>query len=427
MILTLQRSYNCERIAHRSGKSGRSVVLRYSTPDRANALENPINLGMIENIIEHFESLPDPRREHPNTLHKLIDIVVIALCATIAKADTWEEIEDYGNAKEGFLSQFLELPHGIPSHDTFNRVFARLNPDAWQSCFTQWMASIGSSKIGELIAIDGKTLRASKATGTGKSEEEQAALVMLSAWASERQIVLDQLPVDDKKNEISVIPSLLSNLDLEGATVSIDAMGCQKAIAKQIIKQGGDYLLSLKANQEDIYQEANWLFSYNREEQVPMEHAESFDVAHGREETRSCWLIKDLRILEDTVKDFDAWHQLTSIIVIDSQVIRKGKTTCQRRFFLSSLDGSAKDALHKVRTHWSIENQQHYPLDIVFHEDANRTRKGFAAQNLAVLRRLALNLINLHPQPKVSKRRKRFKALLDDDYLLQVLGVSLPD
>lgn len=259
---------------------------------------------------------------------------------------------------------------------------------------------------------------------------------MLSAWASETRIVLDQLPLEGKSNEITVIPDLLNVLDLENATVSIDAIGCQKEIAKQIVAQGGDYLLALKANQEDFFQEVSWLFSYNQTEAIPMEQAESFDVAHGRQETRRCWLIKDFSCLRETVDNFDDWHQLTSIIVIESEVLRKGKTSTNQRFFLSSLDCSAQDALNKVRAHWGIENQQHYPLDIVFHEDANRTRKGYAAQNLAVLpgrppfpvlRRLALNLLNLHPQPKLSKRRKRFKALLDDHYLLQVLGVNLPD
>jgi len=228
---------------------------------------------MIESVLKHFESLPDPRREHPNKLHKLLDIVVIALCATIAKADTWEEIADYGEAKETFLRQFLELPHGIPSHDTFNRVFARLNPVAWQHCFAQWMKSMDSIKKDELIVIEGKTLRASKATGTGKSEEKQAALVMLSAWASETEIVLDQLPVESKENEIKVIPDLLTLLDIEGATVSIDAMGCQKNIAKQIVFQGGNYVLSLKANQEELFRDVDWLFTYNLDEGIAMQHS----------------------------------------------------------------------------------------------------------------------------------------------------------
>lgn len=212
---------------------------------------------MVTNILEAFADLPDPRREHPLTLHKLIDIIVIAVCATIAKSDTWEEIADYGVMKEDFLRQFLELPHGIPSHDTFTRVFAKLDPQAWQTCFVSWMRSVSQLSEDKLISIDGKVLRVSKSKGKGKREAEQAALTMVSAWASENELVLAQLAVEDNGHELSIIPELLSFLELEGASVSIDAAGCHKKVAEQIVDRGADYVLSLKANHGQLFDEVS--------------------------------------------------------------------------------------------------------------------------------------------------------------------------
>lgn len=379
---------------------------------------------MVTNILEAFAELPDPRKEHPVKLHKLIDIVVIAVCAVIAKAETWEEIADYGELKEDFLRQFLALPHGIPSHDTFNRVFSRLDPAAWQTCFMKWMRSVSQLSEDKLVSVDGKVLRGSKAKGEGKREEKQAALSLISAWAGENEMVLAQLALEEHANELSLIPELLGLLDLEGASVSIDAAGCHKEVATQIIEQGGDYVLSLKANQGQLFDEVNWLFEYQLSEAVVMDTSETFDVAHGRQEARTCWLMNDLSYLEGAVRNLSDWQKLQAIIVIENQVLRQGKLSTQRRFFLTSHTFSAKQALARVRQHWSIENQQHYPLDLLFREDASRTRKGFAAQNLAALRRLALNLLNLDTQTPISKRRKRFKALLDDRYLLNLLGLS---
>lgn len=380
---------------------------------------------MVTNIIEHFKDLPDPRVNQHLKLHKLIDIVVIAVCATVAQQDTWEEIADYAEMKEGFLRQFLELPNGIPSHDTINRVFSLLDPVAWQVCFAAWMRSMGKLSGEKLIALDGKTLRGSKASGTGKRDTEQAALELVSAWASENELVLAHLAVKEGSNEITILPELLELLDLAGTTVTIDAMGTQRDIAEQIINQGGDYLLSLKANHGKVFDEASWLFNYNLEQQVTMARADTFDVKHGRQETRVCWLINDFSYLHTTEAKLNAWKNLSTIVVVESITLRQAKEQRDRRFFLTSLQDSAEVLLTKVRKHWSIENQQHYPLDVTFNEDRNRTRKGFAAQNLAALRRLALNLLNLDPDKKRSKRRKRLKALLDDSYLLQLLGISL--
>lgn len=379
---------------------------------------------MVTNILEAFAELPDPRRVHPLTLHKLIDIVVIAVCAVIAKSDTWEEIADYGVMKEAFLRTFLELPNGIPSHDTFSRVFALLDPAAWQTCFMVWMRSVSQVSEEKLISIDGKKLRGSKSRGQGKCEPSQSALGMLSAWASENELVLAQLALEGSANELSLIPDLLALLDLEGASVSIDAAGCHKEVAEQIVTKGGNYVLSLKANHGLLFDEVSWLFDYCLQESVALDTVATFDVAHGRQESRTCWLLQDFSYLEQATCGLAAWAQLSSVIVVDSQVLREGKQSYQRRFFLTSHSFSASEALSRVRKHWSIENQQHYPLDVLFHEDASRTRKGFAAQNLASLRRLALNLINLDTSFTGSKRRKRFKALLDDNYLLSLLGLE---
>lgn len=365
-------------------------------------------------ILEAFAELPDPRREHPNKLHKLLDIIVIALCAVISKCESWEEIADYGLEKEQFLRSFLDLPNGIPSHDTFNRVFARLSPEAWQSCFMNWMHSVSTHNESKLISLDGKVLRGTRASGNGKREVKQTALALVSAWASENELVLGQLAFD-KGHEPQAIFDLLGLLDLEGASVSIDAAGCYPETAQLIVDKEADYLLSLKANQGKLFEDASWLFEQHVDE---LDSFESFDVAHGREETRTCWVMDELDYLER-----HEWPQLKRLIVVDAKVLRKGKERYQRRFFLSSEVFTAEAALTRVRAHWSIENQQHYPLDVIWREDNCRTRAGFAAQNLAVLRRFALNLLNLD-ESKLTRRRKRLKALLDDSYLPKLLGLE---
>ncbi len=213
-------------------------------------------------------------------------------------------------------------------------------------------------------------------------------------------------------------------LGLEGASVSIDAAGCHKEVATQIVEQGGNYVLSLKANQGVLFDEVNWLFEYQLAEAVEMDKSETFDVAHERQKTRTCWLMNDLSYFEQAAYNLNGWKQLSAVIVVENQVLRQGKPSTKRPFFLTPHSFSAEKALTRVRAHWSIENQQHYPLDVLFREDASRTRKGFAAQNLAALRRLALNLLNLDTQTPRSKRRKRFKALLGDRYLLELLGLT---
>jgi predicted transposase YbfD/YdcC len=250
--------------------------------------------------------------------------------------------------KVDFLKQFLELPNGIPSHDTLSRVFSLLDPFAWQACFAAWMKAMGKFSNEKLIAMDGKTLRGSKATGTGKRDKEQAALERVTAWASENELVLAQLTVPDKGNEITVLPELLELLDLEGTTVTIDAMGTQRDLAEQIIKQGGDYLLTLKANHGKVHDEASWLFDYNLAQHVTRAKAETFDVKHGRQESRTCWLIHDFSDLQTTDCNLTGWKNLAAIVVVESITLRQGKEQKDRRFFLTSLHETAQMLLEKI-------------------------------------------------------------------------------
>ena len=400
---------------------------------------------MIPNILEHFNSLKDPRRDHPSKLHKLIDIIVIVLCAVLAKSDTWEEIADYADEKHEFFKTFLELPNGIPSHDTINRTFALVDPILWQQYFTTWMQSLNAENTERIkhIQIDGKVLRGTRNTGTGKRRDQpkEPAVEIVSAWASEQQLVLSHVTVESSSNEIKAVPVLLKHLDLEGTIVSLDAMGCQKETTDLIVEQGGDYLVALKGNQGNLHQAAKDLFEdtiKNTTGNYPTpETTSSFDVAHGREESRTCFVLKDLTQFHAADCDVELWRGLKSLIVIESNTVRQEKTSSERRYYLSSASWTAVEALARVRGHWSIENQatmpagafygqeQHYVLDVVFCEDSSRSRRGFAAENLGLIRRLALNLLNLDVGLKVSKRRKRLKCLLNDKYLLSLLGVSV--
>lgn len=387
---------------------------------------------MIVNIIEHFSTLEDARRDHPSKLHKLIDIIIITLCAMIAKCETWEEIADYAVARYYFFKQFLELPNGIPSHDTINRTFSRINPILWQEHFVSWMKLQTPESLKKIrhIQIDGKVLRGSKSSGTGKKveQEKEPAVEIVSAWSSEHQLILGHVTVEKTSNEIKAVPVLLKLLDLEGTLVSLDAMGCQKETTDLIIEGGGDYLVALKGNQGTLHQAAQDLFEDVLKDtsgirEVPELHS-SFDVGHGREEERICYVLKDLKQLELADCKVESWQNLKCLVMVEAKTVRQGKNVFEKRYFLSSKDWSAKQALESVRGHWSIENQQHYVLDMVFGEDSSRTRSGFAAENLGLIRRLALNLLNLDVGLSISKRRKRLKALLDDNYLLSLLGLA---
>jgi len=370
-------------------------------------------------IARYFADLPDPRMDRQKR-HELTDMLTIAICAVICNADGWVEIELFGQSKADWFKSFLDFPNGIPSHDTFGRVFAALDPVAFEACFMSWVKSLCEDTAGDVVAIDGKTLRRSFDQAAGKT-----ALHMVSAWAADSGLTLGQTATEQKSNEITAIPKLMELLDIRGATVTIDAMGCQKKIAEQIIKQEGDYMLGLKGNQGTLHDEVKLLMDEAVEHDfahMQYDFHETLDGDHGRIEHRKVWCTHDV----DWFKDKDQWPGLRSFVMVESQRTVGEKTTGERRYFISSLDGTnAKRAAHAIRTHWGIENSVHWILDVAFDEDRCRVREGNAAENMSLLRRIALNLLKNNKSIKVGVKSKRLKAGWDEQYLLDVLKTKI--
>jgi predicted transposase YbfD/YdcC len=366
-------------------------------------------------IADHFDLIEDPRIERTK-LHDLNDIITIAICAVICGADTWTEIEEYGKAKQKWLNKFLKLSNGIPSHDTFSRVFARINPEQFQTSFINWIKSISNLTEGEVVAIDGKTLRHSYDKG-----KDKAAIHMVSAWATNVQLVLGQLKVDDKSNEITAIPELIKLLSLKGCIVSIDAMGCQKSIVKQIIEQEADYIIALKKNQKNLYNQVEALFKdaiiSKFQEYEHTEHR-LVDESHGRTVTRYYSVLNNVGHLLDLN---DEWANLYSIGKVDTLRISNSKTKLESRYYIMSIDRNAKFFSNAIRSHWQIENCLHWVLDVQFHEDNSRIRKDNAPANFAVLRHIAHSFITQEKSSKVGVNNKRKKAGWDNDYLVKLL------
>jgi predicted transposase YbfD/YdcC len=365
-------------------------------------------------ITEHFSSLDDPRRY--NRRHKLIDIIVIAVSAVICGADDWPAVEEYGQAKKKWFERFLELPHGIPTQDTFRRVFAALDAEQFQNHFMEWIKAVYRVTEGQVVPIDGKQLRRSHDRSAGKK-----AIHMVSAWAAKNSLVLGQVKVDDKSNEITAIPQLLDLLEISGCIVTIDAMGCQKTITHKIIARDADYVLALKGNQSGLHDDVIELFTYASEtEFVDCDYCKTVEKSHGRIEIRECWTTSNAEYMA-YLRDLSAWANLYTIVMIKRERRVDTKTETEIQYYITSLVGSARQILSAIRAHWSIENQLHWVLDIAFREDESRLRKGNGAQNFGLLRHIALNLLKQETTCKRGIKTKRLKAGWDMDYLVKVL------
>jgi predicted transposase YbfD/YdcC len=374
-------------------------------------------------LIEHFSIIPDPRVDRTKW-HKLIDILTITNCAVLSGAEGFNEIASFGEAKCAWFKTFLELPNGIPSHDTFNRVLSALDPREFHECFLRWTETLRQAVSGEIVAIDGKALRRAMSKGKGIPH-------IVSAWSQQNRLVLGQLKVSEKSNEITAVPELLRVLELKDCIVTLDAMGCQKKIAEQIVQAGADYVLALKSNHEVVLQEVKSFLDETIQRdadrrargQSPVKtlaYYETVEKGHGRIETRRYWQSEELTWFAD----LGLWKKLCSVGVVESTRELDGDKTTERRYFLASLQLDARRFAEAVRGHWSVENQLHWQLDVSFGEDQSRARAGHAAENLATLRRLALNIIKQDKSKKMGVRGKQKRAGWDNDYLLHLLGLS---
>jgi len=365
-------------------------------------------------LLRCFESMADPR--HHNIHHRMDDMIIIAILAVICGAEGWTEVARFGRAKQAWLATFLDLPAGIPSHDTFGDLFARLDPEQFERCFMAWTASVAESAAGLLVAIDGKTIRRSFDRASSK-----AAIHMINAWCGENHLTLGQLATEAKDNEITAIPKLLKLLDIDGATVTIDAIGCQKKIARQIDEQGADYVLAVKANQGRMAKQLKLTLDEAialNFDGMPHDFAQTIDGDHGRIETRRLWCTDDI----DWLPGVKQWRGIASVAVVECVREVDDQRTTQRRYYISSLPGDDAPAmLRAVRGHWAVENQLHWSLDVSFGEDAARIRQGHAAENFSRLRRFALGLLAREPT-KLGKKAKAKACGWDHDYLHRVLN-----
>jgi predicted transposase YbfD/YdcC len=378
-----------------------------------------MDVGASCGVLRYLEQVEDFRMNRTK-LHSLIDILFVTICAVICGADGWAEVALFGRSKLEWLRRFVPLANGVPSHDTFGRVFARLDPLQLEQCFLQWMAALAEATEGRLVAIDGKTIRRSFDQATGKK-----AIHMVSAWCEANHLVLGQLATEEKSNEITAIPRLLEMLDVRNAVVTIDAMGCQRAIAEKIIEQKGHYVLQLKENQPSLHELVKETFDELTGRGipgVPYAYHEETNAGHGRIETRRIWTTD----WTDWYRERGEWAGLKSFGCVESiRQVGEHRST-ERRYFISDLDGrDAVAMLGYVRGHWGIENKVHWSLDVTFREDSLRNRAGHSAENLSRIRRLALNLLRREKTCKVGAKGKRLQAAMDLDYLLQVLGQGI--
>jgi len=366
-------------------------------------------------LIEHFKDIADPRLKRKQ-LHKLDDIFFITLCAVICGCDGWVAIEKFAQIKKNWFEQYLLLEHGIPSHDTFGRVFSLIDPEQFQVCFSKWIKEIVKSVTGDVIAVDGKCLRRSHDKSSNKS-----AIYMVSAWSHDNQLTLGQVKVDEKSNEITALPALLENLDITGSIITTDALNTQKKSATVIVKKGGDYLSALKGNQSTLHDDVRLFFEKTPKSYInTLNTHKTIDSGHGRIEERevtSCnqidWLLKE-----------HSYPHLSSIISVKSRRFHAKKWSEETRYFISSVKhNDAEKFAHYVRAHWGVENNLHWTLDMAFDEDHCRIRQGHADQNMAILRHISLNLLKSETAHKVGIKIKRQMAGWDSDYLLKILQI----
>ena len=365
-------------------------------------------------LAHHFAELTDPRIDR-SRLHELLDIVAIAIRAVVAGADSWDDIEDFGNAKIAWLGTFLELPNGIPSHDTSRRLFERLDPDEFQTGFLGWIEALQEATERQVIAIDGKTLRRSFDRARG-----QSGLHLVHARATADHLLLGQVAVDQKSNEITAIPVLLEMLGISGAIVTIDAMGCQKEIARTIRGREADYILASKANHERLFEQV--VAFRDRARARPMRgpdirYDREWSEGHGRTEARRCWATSDL----DWPEGREEWKDLKSAVIIESGRFIGESPSVETRYYLSSLPNDAKSLNAAVRSHWGVEDSLHWALDVTFQEDRSRIKKENAPENFGLLRRLASCLLKKESSSKRSIKGERLRASWDEEYRQRVL------
>lgn len=368
---------------------------------------------MQKGLIECFETLPDPRVERTKR-YPLIEIILLIIAGTVSGCDGWKSLKDFGEAKLDWLRKFLPYKDGIPVDDTLARVMRKIETKEFQACFMKWVQSVSETTLGDVVAIDGKTLRRSH-----NHRDGVPAIHMVSAWSSENGLVLGQEKTAEKSNEITAIPQLLDVLELKGCIVTIDAMGCQTAIAEKIIQKKAEYILALKGNQRKLHVEVTdffeiaWATDFKH---VQYDYFEEHDAGHGRVEYRQCWAIKPCA---DSFPSFEKWPDLKSLIMIKSRREFKDgltKDTADTRFYIASIAPNAEKTLTAVRQHWGIENKLHWTLDMTFREDESRIRTEASAENFAIMRHIALNLIKNDTSRKASMKRKRFMAALEDDF-----------
>ena len=383
--------------------------------------DDPTPATAPPSLVECLGAIDDPRVDRTRR-HKLVDVLVIGLCSMLTGGEGFNDMQMFGETKCDWLKTFLELPHGIPTHDTFNRVFSAIDPRCFLDCFVRWVRGICPALEGDVVAIDGKALRHAL-------DEGNPIPYIVSAWAAHNRLALGQVRVDDKSNEITAIPELLDVLYLKGCIVTIDAMGCQKGIAARIADKGADYVLALKGNHATVHEEVALFFAdavapcatSPADSVTPntMAFHKTVDKNHGRLETRRYWQSTDIGWMQDK----KLWKKLASFGMVESVRTVKGKSSIERRYHLTSMPLDVRAFANAVRAHWGVENPLHWCLDVIFHEDQSRARCKYAAQNLATLRRIALNLIKKNTRTKVSQRQKRIFAALDSAFLEELLGL----